>query len=336
MDTTASVATTIDDIGTEWDELMTAARAPVFYRRPFLRAFEHYPLHPVLRTAYILVRDGDGVLQSAQPAFLQRDVDPMQVIHAHYPQALGRTALLTHVWHCYDTVLPVRPGYETIVPAAIAALRDTAANWGAALYGMANIDASSSLAVALGEAGLEAVDIEIGWGLDLHEVNSFAAYLATLRKKSRWNLVHDMRNAEKAGLDVRIADADDADLDGFVALARATAAKYDNADYYKPGLFQDFAHALGADMRAVELRLDGRLVGSSLALVDDTRFHYWAVGVDYAACPDFSPFYVAFAQVLHAAYDSGRPWFEVGRRNPDFKRRYGLTSRTLRAYFGYV
>lgn len=121
-----------------------------------------------------------------------------------------------------------------------------------------------------------------------------------------------------------------------MALARATAAKYDNADYYKPGLFQHFVHALGADLRAVELRLDGRLVGSSLALVDDTRFHYWAVGVDYAACPSFSPFYVAFGHVLRAAYASGRPRFEVGRRNPTFKRRYGLTSRTLRAYFGYV
>jgi predicted N-acyltransferase len=336
MDTTASVFTTIDDIGPEWDELMTAARAPVFYRRPFLRAFEHYPLHPVLRTAYILVRDGEGTLQSAQPAFLQRDVDPMQVIHTHYPQALPHTALLTHVWHCYDTVLPVRPGSEAIVPAAIDALRGAASDWGAALYGMANIDAASPLATSLGAAGLEAVDIEIGWSLDLRAVASFDTYLSGLRKKPRWNLVHDLRNADRAGLDVRIAGADDADLDGFVALARATAAKYDNADYYKPGLFQDFVHALGADMRAVELRLDGRLVGSSLALVDDTRFHYWAVGVDYAACPNFSPFYVAFGHVLRAAYASGRPRFEVGRRNPTFKRRYGLTSRTLRAYFGYV
>ena len=336
MDTTASVFTTIDDIGPEWDELMTAARAPVFYRRPFLRAFEHYPLHPVLRTAYILLRDGDGVLQSAQPAFLQRDVDPMQVIHTHYPQALGHTALLSHVWHCYDTVLPVRPGSEGIVPAAIAALRDTASDWGAALYGLANIDASSSLAGSLGAAGLEAVDIEIGWGLDLRRVDSFAAYLATLRSKPRRNLTHDLRNAARVGLQSRVVGVADADVDGFVALARATAAKYDNADYYRLGLFQNFVRALGEDMRAVELRIDGQLVGSALALIDDTRFHWWACGVDYAACPGFSPFYVAYAEVLRAAYNSGRPWFEVGRRNPDFKRRYGLTSRILRAYFGYV
>lgn len=336
MDTTASVFTTIDDVGPEWDELMTAAQAPVFYRRPFLRAFEHHPLHPVLRTAYILVRDGDGVLQSAQPAFLQRDVDPMQVIHTHYPQALRHTALLTHVWHCYDTVLPVRPGSEAFVGAAVSALRDVAADWGAALYGLANIDAASSLAGSLGAAGLEAIDIEIGWGLDLCRVDSFAVYLATLRSKPRRNLTHDLRNAEQAGLRSEVVGVQEADLNGFVALARATAAKYDNADYYRPGLFQDFVRALGDDLRAVELRIDGQLVGSALVLIDDTRFHWWACGVDYAACPGFSPFYVAFAQVLRAAYDSGRPWFEVGRRNPNFKRRYGLTARTLRAYFGYV
>jgi hypothetical protein len=73
-----------------------------------------------------------------------------------------------------------------------------------------------------------------------------------------------------------------------------------------------------------------------LALVDDTRFHWWACGVDYAACPNFSPFYVAFGEVLRAAYASGRPHFEVGRRNPIFKRRYNLAPRTLRAYFGDV
>src|SRR5882757_7178921 len=336
MDATASVFTTIDDIGSEWDELMTAARAPVFYRRPFLRAFEHYPLHPVLRTAYILVRDGHGVLQSAQPAFLQRDVDPMQVIHNHYPQALPHTSLLTHVWHCYDTVLPVRPGSEAITPTAVDALRATAADWGARLYGLANVDAATPLAGALSEAGLEAVDIEIGWSLDLRAVDSFAAYLATLRSKPRRNLLHDLRNADRAGVQVHVAGVEDADVDGFVALARATAAKYNNADYYKQGLFQDFVRALGDDMRAIELRIDGRLVGSALALIDDTRFHWWACGVDYAACPDFSPFYVAFGQVLHAAYESGRPHFEVGRRNPTFKRRYNLTPRTLRAYFGYV
>jgi predicted N-acyltransferase len=330
------VFTTIDDIGFEWDELMTAARAPDFYRRPFLRAFEQHPLHAVLRTAYILVRDADGTLQAAQPAFLQRDVDPMQVIHNHYPQALPYTALLTHVWHCYDTVLPVRPGREDIVPHAIDALRATAADWGAALYGMANVDASTPLAASLGAAGLEAVDIEIGWGLDLAVVDSFAVYLETLRSKPRRNLLRDLRNAERAGVQVRVAGADDADVDGFVALARATAAKYDNADYYRVGLFQAFVRALGGDMRTIELRIDGRLVGSSLALIDDTRFHWWACGVDYAACPNFSPFYVSFAEVLRAAYSSGRPWFEVGRRNPTFKRRYGLTSRTLRAYFGYV
>ncbi|MFE9294325.1 hypothetical protein [Streptomyces niveus] len=41
----------------------------------------------------------------------------MRVIADHYPHAVGRTALLSHVWHCYDSVLPVRPGQRLRRPA---------------------------------------------------------------------------------------------------------------------------------------------------------------------------------------------------------------------------
>ncbi|WP_405850529.1 GNAT family N-acetyltransferase [Streptomyces niveus] len=63
------------------------------------------------------------------------------------------------------------------------------------------------------------------------------------------------------------------------------------------------------------------------------RLHYWAVGYAEKATPHFSPFYVAYAHVMRAAWASGRDWVELGRRNPTFKRRYGLQPRTLRAYF---
>lgn len=36
---------------------------------------------------------------------------------------------------------------------------------------------------------------------------------------------------------------------------------------------------------------------------------------------------------MRAAWASGRDWVELGRRNPTFKRLYGLQPRTLRAYF---
>ncbi|MER7759680.1 GNAT family N-acetyltransferase [Streptomyces sp. NPDC097619] len=319
----------IDDVGPEWDELMTAARAPVFYRRPFLRAFEQHPLHPVLRTAYILLRDAEGTLQAALPAHLQQHVDPMRVLADHFPHAADRPVLLSHVWHCYDSVLPVRPGNTPAAHELLTALHRTARDWGAGLHGLANIDAATGQAAVLEAHGLRGTDIDTGWGLDLTSHTDYEAYLAALPAKARQNLHRELRAAERAGVTATTRRIQNADLDGFVALARATAAKYGNSDYYRPGLFQDFVLALGDTAHTIELRIGDRLVAASLVLTDDTRYHYWACG--YADRPDFSGFYVAFHHFMRGAFASGRQWVELGRRNPVFKRRYGLTPRTLRA-----
>ncbi|MFE5736208.1 GNAT family N-acetyltransferase [Streptomyces celluloflavus] len=324
------IHTAIDDIGPEWDDLMVVARAPVFYRRPFLRAFEKYPLHAVRRTAYILLHDGSGAAVAGLPAYLQRGVDPMRVVTDHFPSAQGQLALFSHVWHCYDTVLPVAPGREDAAPAALEALRWVATDWGARLYGLANVDAAGSLDPLLAHAGLNSADIDIGWGLSLPAFDGYEHYLAALRSKPRRNLRRDLRAADRAGVTAYWEHPRDADLDGFVALARATAAKFDNSDYYQPGLFQDFVLSLGGDAQCLELRLGNQLISSGLALTDDTRFHFWACG--FAPMDGFSGFYLAFDQMLRRAFESGSQWVELGRRNPVFKRRYGLTPRTLRAW----
>ncbi|MGW2401415.1 GNAT family N-acetyltransferase [Kitasatospora sp. NPDC001664] len=325
------VHTAIEEVGPEWDGLMAAAGAPVFYRRPFLRAFERHPLHPVERTAYLLVLDDTGTPAAGLPAYLQRGVDPMRVIADHFPANVGRTALLSHVWHCFDTVLPQRPGSDDApTRAALDALRRLAAEWGAQLWGLANVDAATPLAALLTARGMHAVDIDVGWGLDTSTTGGYPGYLTGLRSMPRRNLARALRAADRAGLAVTTTATAGADLDGFVRLARATAAKFGNSDYYRPGLFQDFVRALGEDVHAIELRIGDRLVGSALVLTDDTRYHWWVCG--FVPLEEFSPFYVAFAHVMQGGFASGRPWIELGRRNPDFKRRYGLTPRSLRAW----
>jgi predicted N-acyltransferase len=330
---TVTVHSSIDALGAQWDDLMEAASAPVFYRRPFLRAFERHPLHPVERTAYLLVTDASGLPAAGMPLYLQRGVDPMRVMADHIPHARELPVAFSHVWHCFDTVLPLRPpADDASARALLSAMHDQAREWGAAVVGLANIDAAHPHTKLLAEFGLRPVEIDVGWGLDLRTVPSLESHLMSLRKTHRYNMRHDLRNAERAGLTVAFLSSRDADLDGFVHLARATASKFDNADYYQPGLFQDFVRTLDNDVRILELRLQGELVGSALALVDDTRMHFWACGIDYDACPGFSPFYIAFAELFREALATGRAWFECGRRNIVFKRRYGLTPRTLTAW----
>ncbi|MFJ4965318.1 GNAT family N-acetyltransferase [Streptomyces sp. NPDC088729] len=280
-------------------------------------SIEKHPLHPVLRTAYLLVTDRSGRARAALPAYLQRDVDPMRVIADHHPRAAGRTVLLSHVWHCYDTVLPARPGPGAASAArhALAGLRDLASSWEAQMYGMVNVDAAGPLDALLTEAGLSGTDIDVGWGFPLDRYGEFDDYLR-----------HDLRAADRAGITIRTSDARGADLHTFVALARSTAAKYDNADCHQPGLFEEFVLALGDCARSVEVRVGDRTVASALALTDDTRFHYWALGYVDEDTPGYSPFYVAYAQAMKEAWASGRPWAELGRRNPTFQRRYGRSA----------
>lgn len=60
------------------------------------------------------------------------------------------------------------------------------------------------------------------------------------------------------------------------------------------------------------------------------------MGVDYAAAPGFSPFCTVFADVMRDAIASGRSRLELGQRNPDFKRRYGLRATPLCAYIAVL
>ncbi|MGW4383226.1 GNAT family N-acetyltransferase [Kitasatospora sp. NPDC004531] len=317
-----AVETAVDAVPADWDAAV--ATAPVFYRRAFLRAFERFPLHPVLRHAYL---HGPGI---AVPVTLQHGVDPMRVLAEHAPAALRGPVLLTHVWHCYETTLPGAAGPEA-AEAVVRTLRALARRWGAEHFGFVNVPAGSPTAAALERLGLAAVPAEAGHGLDIGGFRHLDDYLATLPSKPRRNLRHDLRRAADAGVTARVLPPAAADLDGFVALARRTAAKYDNADYYRPGVFQSFVRALGDSARIVELRRGDRLIASGITLLDQQRYHFWCVGTDAAAAPGFSPFYAVFAEVVRDAIASGRPRLELGRRNPDFKRRYGMHAVPLHA-----
>ncbi|MFJ9553929.1 GNAT family N-acetyltransferase [Nocardiopsis sp. NPDC101807] len=314
-----------------WERLARATRAPVFYSPEFLRAFDAFPLHPVERSAHILVHDGAGEAHAVLPVYLQRGVDPMGALAANRPEVLDRPLLLTHVWHCYETVVPARSADAALL--ALGAMRDLAQEWGAALHGVANVGAGSAEEHLLGSAGLSGTHLDQRWSMDISGLAGFDPYLMTLESKPRRELRRHLRRAEEAGVKIRVLGVDEADLDGFVALARGTAgSKHDNADYYLPGVFQGFLGSLGSCARVTELRMDGNLVGALVSLVDDTRYHLWTLGVDYGACEGFSPSYVLFGQAVRTAFDEGRPTVTAGRRNSWFKTRYGLQPVDLRIF----
>ncbi len=327
------VHSSLEKVGVErWNDLMAACGAPVFYYSSFLTAFERLPLHAVREFHYIVGVGESGDLQFGFPAFLLDGTDPMRVLATHFAELTGKPVLLSHVWHCYDSWLPARQLDEATIRPAIEAFEDVARQLRVTAYGFVNVAGDGALAAALDNAGLSGKQIDRRFNVDLRPFGDPDAYLKHLGHSSR-SAAHKCQNrAEIAGVRTRFVDIASGDVDGFIKLARANAAKYNNSDYYRPGLFGEFVGMLGAQAKLLEIHQGDRLIGASVCLTDARRFHFWACGSDYEAIPRVSPFYLAFLAILSEALRTGAPLLEAGRRNETFKLRYGFSPHPVHAH----
>ena len=306
-----------------WDEAVRASGAPVFYERSYLEAYEDAPLAPVERCAY-LVATGDGAA-AVLPVFLVAAMDPLGALASAFPYAPSGRGLVTPGWHCYDgRILATRPDSD-LVAALVAALGDLAREAGVEWGALVNFTDGVAPGGAKGT-------IDERFLLDLTRFESPEEYVASLAPKVRQNVRRWRRRAEDAGAAITVGRAADADLDGIVELARATAAKYGAGDFYRAGPFQRFVRALGDSAVAIEVRLGGRLLSGGVCLVDAERFHTWTCGVDYGVDPPFSTYTLMFVESVRTAFERGLPVLEGGRRNAEYKLRYGLRRQPLDGY----
>jgi predicted N-acyltransferase len=327
------IHSSLENVGVDrWNKLMASCGAPVFYYSSFLAAFERLPLHAVREFHYVVGVDESGDLQCGFPAFLLDGTDPMRVLATHFTELTGKPILLSHVWHCYDSWLPARTLDEETIRPAVEAFEDLARRLGARAYGFVNVAGDGELTSALERAGLGGKPIDRRFNVDLRPFSDPEAYLQHLGYSSRAAARKCRNRADAAGVWTRFVDIKSGDIDGFIRLARTNAAKYNNSDYYKPGLFGEFVGMLGAQARLLEIRQGDRLIGASVCLQDAQRFHFWACGSDYDAIPRVSPFYLAFLAILTEAIQTGAPLLEAGRRNETFKLRYGFSPHPVHAH----
>jgi Acetyltransferase (GNAT) domain len=306
-----------------WDEALRASGAPVFYERAYLEAYEDAPLAPVERCAY-LVATQDGAA-AVLPVFVQPAIDPLGALAAAFPDAPAGRGLVTPGWHCYDGRIPATRADADLVAALLAALEDVAHEAGVEWGALVNFTDGAAL-------GGTRARIDERFLLDLARFESADEYVASLAPKVRQNVRRWRRRAEEAGATVTVGRAADADLDAIVELARRTAVKYGAGDFYRPGPFQRFVRALGGSAVAIEVRQGDRLLSGGVCLVDAERFHTWTCGVDYDASPPFSPYTLMFVESVRVAFDRGLEVLEGGRRNADYKLRYGLRRQPLDGY----
>lgn len=321
---TLSVVDTIESVGREeWDRLFAAAGGSVFYSYDFLASIERRPLWNDATARYVVVRDASGSLLAALPVYWQEDASPFDTAPADGSRP---RVLLGHVWHCYDTTLLSRvPVEEPLARRVWEAVRDLATGLGAARWGLVNVPRRGPLGSALDAAGLTLEDAppRYRFVLDGREL-TLDDHLATVGRSSRRALRQYSRRAERAGATVTFEQGSTVIADEEVlGLVAETTAKY-TPGYYDLEALAALVHALGSRCRIMRLDLDGRLLATSICLFDATRMHTWAGGCRYPEELNWSPQYVLFAAELTAGFGSRPQVLECGRRNDEFKRRYGL------------
>lgn len=328
--------TTADSIGdvdpVEWDAVVAAAGAPAFYSSTYLAAYEREPLSDVATTRYLLGRDADRLV-AAVPLYLMPRPDPLGMLTPGFPVAAGESALLSHNWHCYDgTLVTAGPARPELVAAVLDGMRAEAIRLGASWYGFVNVTRGSTTSAALAAAGLPLRHLEDRFATDLSGLSDLDGYLARLDPRYRQNVRRRRRRADEAGVELSVGTTGDIDLAEAAGLCRATAAGFGNRDFYPAGVFERFLLLLAPVTRVIEARYRGRLIGVCICLLDEGRLHTWIGGYDHdGAGHNVSPYTVCFAEAVSLALELHRPVLEGGRRNADYKRRYGLLPRPLDA-----
>lgn len=316
-----------------WDALVAAAGAPIFYQSTYLVAYHDSPLAALDRIGYLLAREGRaGSPVAALPVALHRYPDPFGALRLSHPGSEREPALLSHVWHCYDTRLVGGTGRPDVVAAILGFLRRLARSWGARWFGLVNVERGGATATALQAASMTGRHLIDRFATDLTGLDDLDDYLLRLPPRARANLRRNERRAADAGFSTTVGPPAGADLTEIAELCGRTAARFGNTAFYPTAAFVRFVDALGPAAHVLEIRQRGRLVAAGVCLTDERRFHTWTCGVDYEVAGNASPYAVLFAESVRLALRLGRPILEGGRSNEVFKRRHGLVPRPLDAY----
>ncbi|MEV6239732.1 GNAT family N-acetyltransferase [Lentzea sp. NPDC051838] len=308
----------------DWNSVVHASGAPVFYEHAYVRAYEQAPLTNSDYSGCFVVRDGEKPV-AVLPVYLQTAVNPLRRLHEAYPETVGKPLLLSHTWHCYDAHVPAT---ADVLPRLLDAFTRAASVLGAHWYGFVNVERGNALSRGLSAAGLPARHLTDRWATEL---TTYEHYLSKLGIRARANLRRNERRAEEAGVTIEVLPADHAALDEISLLCTKTATRFDTNGFYPGSTLTEFVLALGDLVHVIEVRQHDRLVAAGICLADATRFHTWACGVDYAVDGRYSPYGVLFGESVKLAIRLGKTTLEGGRGNSDFKRRHGLSPRHLDA-----
>jgi predicted N-acyltransferase len=319
----------------EWAGVAGAADAPAFYDYRFLRAYERAPLQETGAFFYLMFgKPAVAIL----PAYIQSTDDPLGILSGlGLPgRSPGDQILLTHIAHCYDTGLPVRPGLPLADLAGQAgqALADLARQAGASWIGFLNVDGSAPVAGALTAAGLTRIPMNTRFRQDLTGYGTVEEFVADIPSGTARRAMRASRHqAYREGMVITTPDPAREAAEA-VEICRRTTARHGTAGYY-PEQFHEFVALAAGLITVTEVRLRGSLAVATICLSDRTRFHLWAGGIDYEVTAGIKhAFALALWPALEETIRQGRPVIEAGRGNVATKQRFRLDPVPLFAFVG--
>lgn len=318
----------IDDLAMvdrdQWSRLCGRAAAPLFYSYDFLDSVAQHPFTYGAQPFYLIACDRRGELQAALPVYLQHAVDPFA------GAAAGSRMLTSHVWHCYDTrLLTAQPLTPAVVERFWDAFRALADDLSVHQYGLVNVALREPLARSLGKVGVRLEETAPRYRLSLTDPSlSLESHLAGVGRQSRRGLRKQVNRAVRAGARFTLRTGSRALDRKVLDLCLATADKH-APGYYPPDALAALVTGLGDGCRILRVELAGELLAASVCLYDRDRMHTWAGGCRYPDTLNWSPQYVLFHAELAAAFAHRPAVLECGRRNDEFKLRYGLTPYPL-------
>ncbi|HET9896261.1 MAG TPA: GNAT family N-acetyltransferase [Streptosporangiaceae bacterium] len=329
-----SVYSSIDEVDQDqWSAVIRAATAPAFYDYAFVRAYERVPLQHTESFIYLIFGDPPVAVL---PAYVQGTDDP-----AGYISGLGLPdrrpgdrILMTHVTHCYDTLIPARPECLTqeLADQVCAALADVARQSRVKWFAFLNVDGTGTTASRLTAAGLMKFAMNTRFSKDVTAYPSAEDYVADIpSSKARRKFRTSLHQASRAGMTVSALDPV-REAAGAVDLCRRTTARHGTAGYY-PDHFGEFIALAGELVNITEVRIGGRLASAAISLCDATRFHLWAGGIDYEFTRGIdSSFPLMLRPAIEETIRTRRTTLEAGRSNARAKLRFRLEPIPLFAF----
>ena len=291
-----------------------------FYQREWLRGYEAAGLGGA-RAFYFCVDEGSGL--AVVPAYEVVDGDPLGGVQ------LAPGTLMSHAWHCYQSVIPGREK-GAVLAAVLAATKEIGRG-----FCLCNVDGDTH-SCCMAAAPDQTRPMQPRYAIDLNRYANLEELIADRTRNLRSSFWRHMKKAKAGGVQFVAKPMRDADIEPIARICAVLAARHGTPWYYELERFSKLLNHLKADESCITFTLSvgDSILAASVAFEVSGCLHLWAGGAAAdASCTHFSASTALLGFELRSAFELGCRRVEAGRSNGDYKCRFGFQPVPLNAYY---